>query len=496
MTQTQTFFARRVALIVALSLCVSPALPASKPAAAKPTAAKPATAKPAVPKHPTSTIQFGRFGAVTIYRPSGVAKSVVLFLSGDGGWNDGVDEMAGYLVDEGAIVLGVDTPHYLDALGGAKHCVSLAGDLEELSHSLQRQLGLHDYMLPILVGYSSGATVAYAALVQSPPGTFAGGISMGFCADQNFRGATLCPATGLKFTHNAQGSDVFSPTPGLKDKWIAFQGQKDEVCDAAAVDRFAAQMPGVDLVRLPLVGHGFNVPRNWVPEYHAAYRELLARTVIPPAVAPEVGDLPLTEVPVPTAAAGSKPVAQRPAFALLLTGDGGWAGLDQDVSAALAAKGLPVVGLNTLRYFWTARTPEETTNDVARVLRHYLRDWDKQSVLLVGYSFGADVLPFIVSRLPPELRARVESVNLIGLSPTANFEIKVAGWLPGASSGDRPVIPELGKDVGVPIRCFYGEGESDSACPGLKAAEVLKVGTGHHLSGRYGEIADDILASR
>jgi type IV secretory pathway VirJ component len=288
----------------------------------------------------------------------------------------------------------------------------------------------------------------------------------------------------------------------LRDPWVIIQGQKDEVCNAAAVDTFAAQMPDAELVRLPKVGHGFSVERNWVPQFLAAYQTLLKHAAPPPPAAVEVGDLPLTIVPVPTAAPGVAPVAERAQFALLLTGDGGWAGLDQDVSAQLAAKGLPVVGLSTLRYFWKERTPEETTQDVERILRHYLAAWNKQSVVLVGYSFGADVLPFIVSRLSPDLRARITSLNLIGLSENANFEISVAGWLPGTSTAGRPVVPELAKEKDLPIQCFYGEGESDSACPGLAGAKgfaglkALRVGTGHHLGGRYGEIADDILASR
>lgn len=462
-----------------------------------------AAGPPAAPARPSTSWSFGRFGEVTIYRPVGPPRAVVLFLSGDGGWNDVVVEMAGYLVDEGAIVAGLDTPRYLAALGAAGgNCVSLAADFEQLSHSLQRQLGLHDYLKPILVGHSSGATLVYATLAQSPPGTFAGAMSLGFCIAQDLRGAKLCPAPGLKFTHDAQGEDVFAPDPHLRDKWIAFEGQKDEVCDAGAVDTFAAGIPGADVVRLPRVGHGFNVKRNWLPQFHSAFQTLLLRAAPPPPAAAEVGDLPLTVVPVPPAAAGAKPVPERAAFALLLTGDGGWAGLDQDVSAELAAKGLPVVGLSTLRYFWKERTPEETSGDVARIIRHYLAAWNKQSVVLIGYSFGADVLPFVVNRLPPDLRARVESLNLIGLSDQADFEIRVAQWLPGSSGEGRPVIPELAKQHGLPILCFYGEGESDSACPGLAGPQglpdvrSLRVGTGHHLGGRYDEIADDILASR
>ena len=116
-------------------------------------------------------------------------------------------------------------------------------------------------------------------------------------------------------------------------------------------------------------------------------------------------------------------------FALLLTGDGGWAGLDQELAARLAAAGVPTVGLNSLKYFWKARTPEEATRDVTRILRHYLAAWHKERVLLIGYSFGADVLPFVVNRLPAELRARVVSVSLLGIDASASFEVHLSDWV-------------------------------------------------------------------
>jgi type IV secretory pathway VirJ component len=69
----------------------------------------------------------------------------------------------------------------------------------------------------------------------------------------------------------------------------------------------------------------------------------------------------------------------------------------------------------------------------AGTLEPYLAAWRKDQVDLVGYSFGAEVLPFIVARLPEELRTRIGSITLIGPSPTALFEIHVADWLPWES---------------------------------------------------------------
>jgi type IV secretory pathway VirJ component len=50
------------------------------------------------------------------------------------------------------------------------------------------------------------------------------------------------------------------------------------------------------------------------------------------------------------------------------------------------------------------------------------------------------------------------------------------------------------------VLCIYGEGESDSICPGLpKSPEHTKitlaaVGKGHHFSGEYSTLAERILA--
>ena len=64
----------------------------------------------AAPLDAAERVSHGRFQNVTLYRPRGEVKAVVLFLSGDGGWNLGVIGMAQALVDQGAMVAGIDVP--------------------------------------------------------------------------------------------------------------------------------------------------------------------------------------------------------------------------------------------------------------------------------------------------------------------------------------------------------------------------------------------------
>ena len=457
---------------------------------------------PAEPVEGETHLPAGRFGTVTVYIPEGTPQSVAIFLSGDGGWNLGVVSMAHALTDMGAVVIGVDIRKYLGALGKASQrenapCQLIAGDFENLSHQIQKEIGLFVYHVPVLIGYSSGATVVYATLVQSPPGTFAGALSLGFCADQDFAGAALCPgpAGGLHYTlahgspgHGKKTDLIFEPAKTLKQPWIALQGQKDQVCAPEPVDTFAAQTSGGEVVKLPLVGHGFGVERNWMPQFLDAYKRITVRVETPPPRPAEVSNLPVNEVHAETNSSDE--------LAILITGDGGWAGLDQELAARLAADGVPTVGLNSLKYFWTERTPDETAKDIARIMSHYLAAWNKQHVLLVGYSFGADVLPFVVNRLPPDLRARVATVSLLGVDSNASFEIKIAGWV-GADDGGPATQPEVAAMGGVPVLCIYGEGETDSICPGLPKEPqhtLAEIGKGHHFSGEYSSLADRILA--
>lgn len=454
-------------------------------------AAPKAHAAPGAERGYSTLLSAGRFGKVTVYIPEGKPASVAVFVSGDGGWELGVVSMAHALAELGAVVIGVDMNQYFASLrksaqrAGAP-CQMIAADFEALSHQVQKEIGMSEYHVPVLVGYSSGATVVYAALVQSPPGTFAGALSLGFCADQDFAGAALCPGAGLRYSQNQQHELVFEPAAHLRQPWIALQGQKDEVCNPHAADEFAARVADSQIVRLRLVGHGFGVERNWMPQFRDAYARLTAHVEAAPERPPDINDLPVQEVHA--AGASSE-------FALLISGDGGWAGLDQELAARLAANGVPTVGLNSLKYFWSERTPAETARDVARLMRHYLSAWNKQRVLLIGYSFGADVLPFVINRLPQDLRERIASVSLLGIDAHASFEVRIAEWV-GSEQGGAPTRPELDAIGHVPVLCIYGEGEADSICPGLSAAGVEReqIGKGHHFSGEYAMLANHILA--
>jgi type IV secretory pathway VirJ component len=345
--------------------------------------------------------------------------------------------------------------------------------------------------------------MAYAVLAQAPKDTFAGALSLGFCPHLNLR-KPLCKGSGLEYA----GVNPL-PIKKLANPWVVLQDSNTAGCPVAGTREFVAQVHGAAMALLPGLSPA---PVN------AAFSKLVAANSnqVPPAPA-ALGDLPVVEVPAQPVAsqpassqpASSQPASSQPAssqlassqpavpsdvFAIIMSGDGGWAGLDQDIAAALSARGIPVVGLDSLRYYWTARTPEGVAADTDRMIRYYSPRFAKKRVLLIGYSQGADVLPFAVNRLPQATKAQVALTAILGMSEHALFEFHVSSWISDDNSGPA-TLPEVNRISGMPVLCIYGEDEHDSLCPKLdpKKFIVVKVKGGHHFDGNYAGLADDIL---
>lgn len=183
-------------------------------------------------------------------------------------------------------------------------------------------------------------------------------------------------------------------------------------------------------------------------------------------------------------------------FAVFLTGDGGWAALDRAVSARLERAGVPVVGWNARSYFWTRRTPEEAAADLGRVIRRFRTEWRRQRVIVVGYSRGADVLPFLVNRLTAEERGMLQLVALLGPGRTIDFEFHLTDLLSDPNPRTAlPVPPEVAKLRGLPLLIIHGATD-DSSSAGEIAPDVGRseeVPGDHHFNHDYDKLAGLIL---
>ncbi|HEX8360405.1 MAG TPA: AcvB/VirJ family lysyl-phosphatidylglycerol hydrolase [Longimicrobium sp.] len=210
-----------------------------------------------------------------------------------------------------------------------------------------------------------------------------------------------------------------------------------------------------------------------------------ARVALPaPGGAPRA--LPLRAYPVE---------GQGQAMAVLLSGDGPMAGLANRLAADLRGAGIPAVVWHSTAYYWAPRTPEEAARDLDLVIRHYGAAWQRERVVVVGYSMGADVAPFLLNRLPSDTRGRVGAVALLALAHDAVFEFRVQQWWTTSSAPARAVRPEMEKLRGTRVVCIHGQGDEKGACPEMASsgADVVELRGGHHFRGDYPRLARIVM---
>jgi hypothetical protein len=220
------------------------------------------------------TLTVATFGELSIYRPAEdpAPPNLVLFLSGDGGWSLGVVDMARTLAQHDAIVAGIDVVKYLKRLRAREgDCYDAAGDFERTAAELVARYRLPPETKATLLGYSSGATLLYGVLVQGSAGSFAGGVSLGFCPDI----ALAKPLCGVGAEPDREVPTEIDLLPGdTHEPWVALQGSIDQVCQPEAQLEYLARVPHGEIVMLPKVGHGFSISRRWEPQMVAAFERV------------------------------------------------------------------------------------------------------------------------------------------------------------------------------------------------------------------------------
>jgi type IV secretory pathway VirJ component len=424
--------------------------------------------------HPPHLVAGGRYGQVKVTEPSPQARSIVIFFSDRTGLTPADDAAAKALAAAGALVAEVDTPTYLRELDKLKEsCHQPAFDAEWFSRQIQRERGFRNYLTPILTGEGEGATLAALTLAYAPAATIAGVISI----DPSLTIAgkqPICSSAAIERSGDGFRYEAAKDLPGF---WSVGLTGYDSKANRDYVTDLAREGAPFEIHQIG--------PHESIDE---ALRALLAPHLTEPSTqVTDVSALPLTILGV-----------GHPSnlMAIVISGDGGWRDLDKTIAENLQQQGVPVVGWDSLRYFWSKKTPQQTADDLAVVMRTFMDKWHANEIALIGYSFGADVMPFAYNRLPAQLRSHVVLMALLGFSKTADFQITVTGWLGEPPGPDAvPVLPEADKIPPTLMQCFYGQGEDDSACPALarRGVEVFRTNGGHHFDGDYAALARDIM---
>jgi type IV secretory pathway VirJ component len=419
---------------------------------------------------PTAGYVTGTIPAPRILAPQGTAKGLVFLLSDASGWQDGETAMAGALVEAGAVVVGIDLPAYLASLEkpDGNDCAYAVSDIESLSQQIQRAAGGGVYHLPVIAGIGAGGAMALAIAAQTPDATVGHTVAVDPLAGIALKRPLCTPATREK----AKDLAVYGLTKGALPEPITIALTADAPDDG----RRHAEA---------LVAEHADIT---VTDSDAAAPDALTDTVEAVIATPD-GD----ELGMPLAVLEAAPALDT--MAIIYSGDGGWRDIDKAIGDDFQKKGVPTIGVDSLRYFWKALPPQQTADDLARIIKFYSKRWGVKNVLLVGFSFGADILPTTFNLLPAPEKAMVKELSLLSVSKSANFEISVMGWL-GVAEDDNDRNPaELKRIDPRLVQCFYGTEDEDSVCPAVKdlGFELVAVDGGHHFDGDYEALADRIL---
>lgn len=435
----------------------------------------------------------GRFGNVHLYHRDQRPLQLVLLISGDDGWQRNMDALARTLATPGVLVAGLDLGQYRNGVNGSRdYCDYPAGTLAALSRELQQYIHSTDQRPPLLVGYAGGATLAYVALAQSPGNTFRGAISLDFRPTLRLT-KPLCKGLGaLKWSWRADGHGMDFQPAALPAPWIVLQNDAVAASTRQTLAAFVQAVPQAKRVVPAGAADPQGAAQNMRTALAAAAAGFLDAAPPPATSATEsLDDLPLVDLTAAATGAGTEDY-----LAVVISGDGGWADIDRDIGDALSNQGIPVVGWDSLHYFWARRTPERAGLDLTRVLERYLSRRPTRQLLLIGYSLGADVLPFMVNRLPEGMKNRVALVALLGISPSMDFEFRITDWLPGKRApAPYPTRPEVDRLAPLKVLCVYGKNEKDSLCPQLIGGSVTvrRLPGGHHFDGDYRKLTRIIL---
>lgn len=177
-----------------------------------------------------------------------------------------------------------------------------------------------------------------------------------------------------------------------------------------------------------------------------------------------------------------------------ISGDGGMNSFTNSLIKSLNKKGYAVLALDAKDYFWHKKDPQEFASAMSTSINNYLNNKKRNSFIVLGYSFGADVSPFLATRLPSSLRSKCKNVVLLSPSTNTDFEIKVLDMLGWGSSKGKNVVTELNK-LATPVVFFFGNDEKDFPLNEITIKkQIVVMEGGHHYDNNVDDLTNKIVS--
>ncbi len=184
------------------------------------------------------------------------------------------------------------------------------------------------------------------------------------------------------------------------------------------------------------------------------------------------------------------------ALVFYISGDGGFNKFSKSLMESFNKAGHPVLGLDSKDYFWKKKKPEDAAKAIEATITKYNKDWKRKKVVLIGYSFGADVAPFMLTRFSGALSSVTSHLVLLSPSATTDFEIHLMDMFGSSKSSGVSVPAEVNKVTSHPVLIVTGESESDFPFEKLTISnkQTVKLPGGHHYNDNIAELSKQVLS--
>jgi type IV secretory pathway VirJ component len=140
----------------------------------------------------------------------------------------------------------------------------------------------------------------------------------------------------------------------------------------------------------------------------------------------------------------NSPDHQKPLL-IYFSGDGGFNAFSNALCDDFSKNGYNVIALNSKSYFWKKKTSQQTAAFIEPYIQKYFKERRQQSVALIGYSFGADVMPFVYNSLPQAIQKITNKIILLAPSPTTDFEVHMLDMAGSSTTYNMDVAAEINK---------------------------------------------------
>jgi type IV secretory pathway VirJ component len=179
-------------------------------------------------------------------------------------------------------------------------------------------------------------------------------------------------------------------------------------------------------------------------------------------------------------------------FIILISGDGGWRGFINIVGKVISEQGVSVVGLNLIPYLSEEKSPEQIAKDIHRIIYNFSHTWKKKKVLIGGYSFGGEIIPFFYNKMDKKDQAQVEKIFFIAISNAADFKVSpIYSYDPDNSEPVLPQIQKIANDKFI----FLCDNSDESICndlPENNHYKIIQLDYDHLFIGHFKEAAEII----